>query len=204
MDETVRQVLSTAAGIIFFIGFIPYGLAIWRSRHMPDDHPDAAKPSKASWIIWIALDFLTLAGMFFAGTVNGQIIGTVLGGVVILILTLLYGKKGWTALDVFSLAGGSIGIVLWITLDNPVAAIVAAGVTGFLGSLPTFRNAWEKPGNEDRLSWTIFFVSCVCAMLAIPAWTFGDAMQPSVFFAIQTIMVAILYLRPTMLKHQAA
>lgn len=183
MDKT----LSIFAGLLFVIGFIPYIRAILRKE---------TKPVKVTWLIWASLDTITLVGMFFKNTVNGQIIGAVIGGWVIVVLALKYGTSGWTKLDKFCLGGAILGIVLWQMFDNPVLGIITSQSTMFLGSIPTFVSAWKDPSREDKLAWTIFWISCVFAIIAISHWTLADATQPIMFFAVETTMMFILFIRP--------
>jgi len=65
----------------------------------------------------------------------------------------------------------------------------------FIGSFPTFISAWKDPRKENKLAWTIFWLSCICAMIAIPRITFADAAQPTTFFLIESVMMYILYFR---------
>lgn len=181
-----KYVLTVIAGVLFIIGFVPYIRAIVRKE---------TKPTTASWLIWATLDTITLAGMFFKNAVNGQIIGAVLGAWVVAILALIYGTRGWTKLDKYCLGGAVLGIVLWLVFDNPVFGIVISNVVAFLGAIPTFKSAWGDPSREDKVAWTIYWLSCVVAVLAIPAWTLADATQPITFFVIETIMMYIVYIR---------
>ena len=181
-----RDILSAVAGIVFLCGFVPYIIAIVRKE---------TQPSKASWIIWATLDSVTLAGMYFKGTLNGQIIGAVTGAVIVVFLALKYGTPGWTKLDKQCLAGGLVGIVLWMVFDEPNFGIILSNLVVFLGSLPTFASAWKNPLNENRTAWTIFWISCVLAALTIPAWTIADAVQPMTFLAVESVMMYILYFR---------
>lgn len=181
-----KNVLSVLAGGLFVLGFVPYIVAILRGK---------TKPAKASWIIWASLDSITLAGMFFKGAVNGQILGAVLGAWVVVALALKYGVSGWTRLDRFCLIGAVLGIALWQVFSDPMLGIATSLCVVFVGSIPTFASAWKDPSKEDKLAWTIFWVSCICAVIAIPQWTLVDAAQPLVFFAVENIMMYILYIR---------
>lgn len=182
----LKHVLTLIAGVLFLLGFVPYIRAIVRGE---------TKPAKASWVIWATLDTITLAGMFFKNAINGQIIGAVIGAWVVVILALIYGTRGWTKLDKYCLGGAVLGIALWVAFDNPVFGIVVSNIVVFLGAIPTFKSAWGDPSREDKMAWTIYWLSCVFAVLAIPAWTLADATQPVIFFVIETVMMYILYVR---------
>ena len=184
--ETAKEVLGILAGVLFIIGFVPYGIAIIKKQ---------TRPEKATWVIWLAVDTLTLIGMLMAGTLNGQIVGVVLGASIILILALIYGEKGWKKFDIFCLAGAAIGMVLSLIFKNPLLAIIASSTACTIGSFPTFKSAWQDPSREDKLAWTIFWVSCVCAVLAIPHLTAADMIQPLDFFVIESAMMLILLFR---------
>jgi len=183
----IQSVLSVTAGVLFVAGFIPYVRAILVGT---------TKPAKASWIIWASLDTITLVGMCVQHSVNGQIIGAVAGAWIVVIFAIKYGTSGWTRLDKFCLAGAVLGIVLWKLFSNPTLGIVTSNSVVFLGSIPTFVSAFKDPTREDKLGWTIFWISCICAVSAIPKLTFEDATQPIVFCAIETIMMYLLYFRP--------
>ena len=166
------------------VGFIPYIRAILRKE---------TKPAKASWIIWASLDYIVLAGMIAAHTVNGQIIGAVTGATIVIGLAMKYGSTGWTKTDTFCLIGAVTGVMLWFIFSNPVFGIMISCAVAFIGSFPTFLSAWKDPSREDKLAWTIFWISCVCAVIAVPQWTLADAAQPTTFFIIETSMMYILY-----------
>ena len=179
-----KTVLSIVAGVLFVVAFVPYIRAILRGE---------TKPAKASWLIWATLDSITLAGMYAEGTVNGQILGAVGGSWVVAMLSLKYGTPGWTKVDKFCIVGAILGIALWQIFSSPVLGITSSLSVVFLGSIPTFSSAWKDPSRENRTAWTIFWLSCVIAVLAVPQWTLANAAQPITFFAVESIMMYILH-----------
>lgn len=189
----MKAIFSVVAGVLFFVGFVPYILYIRRKD-------TKAKPSKATWIIWASLDTITLAGMYAKDAVNGQSLGAVIGGWVVVAFALKYGTPGWTRLEKFCLGGAVLGIVLWQVSSNPLLGIITSLSVVFLGSIPTFVSAWKDPSSENKSAWTIFWISCVCAIMAIPQWTLADAGQPITFAVIESIMMYILYIRAHFLK----
>lgn len=174
------------AGILFVAAFVPYIRAILRNE---------TKPAKASWLIWATLDSITLAGMYAAGTLNGQILGAVTGAWIVAGLAMKYGESGWSLLDKFCLAGAALGITLWQVFDSPVLGIVTSLSVVFIGAIPTFVSAWKEPSRENRTAWTIYWISCVFALIAVPEWTLASAAQPVVFFAVESVMMYILYIK---------
>lgn len=183
----LKDILSALSGVIFFIAFIPYIWAITKGK---------TKPAKASWLIWATLDSIILIGMYFKHSLNGQIIGAVAGAWIIAILAIKYGVAGWTILDKFCLAGAALGILLWQISGNPNFGITTSLVVILLGSIPTFASAYKDPSKEDRKTWTIFFISCVIAIPAIPTWTLENAGQPIIFLVVETVMMYLLYIKP--------
>lgn len=183
----VMETISTISGIVFIIGFFPYIRAILRGE---------AKPAKASWLIWASLDTITLAGMVAKGTLNGQIVGAVLGAWIVVVLALMKGTPGWTKLDKMCLSGAILGIALWMIFSDPVLGIMTSLSVVLIGSFPTFASASRDPSQENRSAWTLFWISCVLAVIAIPSWTLADAAQPIVFTIIESVMMYLLYIKP--------
>lgn len=191
----MKETLSILAGLLFVAAFVPYIRAILRKE---------TKPAKASWLIWASLDTITLVGMFFKHSVNGQIIGAVFGAWTVAALALKYGTPGWTKLDKFCLGSAVLGIVFWQVFGDPVFGIATSLGVILIGSIPIFTSAWKDPSRENKLAWTIFWISCVCAVIAIPRWTLAGAAQPITFFVIETIMIYILFVRPRSLADKKA
>jgi hypothetical protein len=195
-EESMKDILSVVAGLLYLVAFALYIRAILRDRHLPAGTPGKTEPSKASWIIWASLDSITISGMYVEGTVNGQILGAVIGAWIVVGYAMKYGTPGWTILDKFCLVGAVLGIVLWQMFSSPILGVMISLSVVFLGSIPTFVSAWKDPSRENKFAWVIFTISCVCAIIAIPHWTLADAAQPITFFAVEAVMIYILFVRP--------
>lgn len=185
------QILSILSGIVFIVGYLPYILAILRGE---------TKPAKATWIIWEVLNVIVFAGMYSKGALNGQIATVTIGTLVIALLSLKYGEPGWTFLDKLCLGVAGLAIVLWQTFESPTIAIVTCLVASLVGSIPTFENAWRRPWTENKLAWTLYWISCVMAVIAAPSWSLIDAAQPLTFFTIETIVMYLIFIKPRFTK----
>lgn len=183
----MKNTLSVVAGIVYVIAFIPYIRAILKGQ---------TKPAKASWLIWAALDSITLAGMNAKHVVSGPIVVAASGAWIIVLLALKYGASGWTKLDKFCLDGAVVGIALWQIFDSPVLGIMTSLSVMFIAAIPTFVSAWRDPNKEDRTAWTMFWLSCLVVLPSIFDWTLASAAQPITFIVIQSVMMYLVWLHP--------
>lgn len=134
-------------------------------------------------------------GMYFENSLNGQIIGATLGVWVVVIFALKYGTSGWTGLDKFCLGCAFVGIVLWQVFSNPIIGIIMSLIVGIIGSIPTFVSAWKDPSKEDKVAWTLFWISCIFTTVAIPMYDMANAAQPLSYLAIECTMMYLLFIR---------
>lgn len=196
----MRELADLAAGLLYIIAFIPYALAIWRTRKMPSGAHGKTQPAKASWIVWAILDTVVLIGMYVEKTVNGQIIGAVIGIWVVVFLSLKFGQSGWKKRDKICLGIGITGLIFWKLSDNPELGILFSLIGMFIAAYPTFKEAWRDPSHEDKPTWIIFSVACVFALIAVPKWTIAHAGLPITAFIIDVPITVIIYFRSLKLK----
>jgi len=204
-DYTTKDVFNVLAGFVFVLAFVPYIIATVRK-----DTDES--PIWTTWLIWATLDSITLTGVYqekavdhltvidTLGAVNGSLLGAVVGAWIVTVLSVIYGKSRWTLLEKFCLAGAGLGIYLLFVLDNPTIAIAVSLSVVFIGSIPTINSARKDPTKENKLAWTMYWVACICGLIAIPAMTVEDAAQPITFFAVESIMMYTLFVRPRMLR----
>lgn len=178
--------LNVLAAALMFIGGIPYAISMIKGP---------SQAVKATWLVYATLDGITFAAMWVANTWNGQVLGAFIMSAGTFLVTLRYGKPGWTKLDVACLSIGFIGLVLWYFFSDPNLAIATSLFVVIVGTIPTFKSAWDEPKNESGLGWILFFSSSIPAMMAIPKWDFGNAAQPIVFALVQGTMLILIYRR---------
>jgi hypothetical protein len=179
--------VNIASGVLFFVAFLPY---VWAILH------HQTVPSPVTWAIWASVDTLALLAMKKEKAKTGQLTGAVTGAWVITILALFFGKPTMGAIEWVSIIGALIGIVLWKKTGNALLAIICSQAATFIGAIPTFVDAYRIPAVEDPIAWSIWFASCICALLAIRKWNLAEALQPLTFTAIETVMVILVVIRP--------
>lgn len=182
--------MNTVSGVLCFIAFLPYVLAIARGQTVP---------SPVSWAIWASVDTLALLAMRKERAMSGQLTGAVAGAWIITILALIFGRSAMGTVEWLSISGAVAGIILWQRTGNAVFAIICAQIAVLAGAIPTFVGAYNDPSQEDAVAWSIWFVSCICALLAIKKWDIANALQPLTFAVVETVMVVLVIIRPHLL-----
>lgn len=183
--------MNTLSGILFFVAFMPYTWAIINHQTVP---------SPVSWAIWASVDTLALLAMRKERAPVGQLTGAVLGAWSVTVLALIFGKPTMGSVEWVSIIGAVAGVILWQKTGNAVTAIVCSQLAVFAGAFPTFANGYNNPSQENPIAWTIWFVSCICALFAIKKWNLAEALQPLTFTAIETTMVVLVVIRPHLLS----
>jgi hypothetical protein len=179
--------LDILSGTLMFLGGVPFYFSMKRGP---------GHPMIVTWLMYAVLDCITFGSMWSAGTLNGQIIGTVAVSVPTFLLTLKYGETSKSVLELTCIAIGIFGLFLWYWFSSPLVAFGMSLLLVTIGSAPTYKSAWDNPKNENGWAWILFFLSSIPAIYLIKAWTFKDAAQPITYILIQGSMLCLIY-RPT-------
>jgi len=189
--------MNALSGILFLIAFVPY---VWAIIH------HQTVPSPVSWAIWASVDTLSLLAMKKAAKEKGekvsmgQLTGAVAGAWIITVLAILFGKSTMGAVEWITIAIAALGILLWKTTGHAILALVCAQIATLAGGIPTVVNGYLHPAQEDPLAWSIWWLSCVFALLAIKnRRKLEDVLQPLVFTAIESAMLILVVIRPYIL-----
>jgi len=187
VKEKTKERLNTISGVLYFIAFVPYIIAILSRETIP---------SPVSWAIWASVDTLALFAMKKEDATRGQLTGAVCGAWFVTVLAIIFGKPTMGSIEWVSIVGALLGIILWKKTRNAVAAIICSQIAVFVGAIPTFIHAYQNPAQENALAWIIWTISCFCALFAIKKWNIANALQPITFTVIEVIMVILVVLFP--------
>ena len=183
--EVFRKTCFAALAFLFSLAaYAPYAWEVFKNR---------AHPTLSSWISWLAMNVVILAGMLAQGTIAWQMVAYILGISLIIVMSLW--KKiplGWKRLDTFCVVSVGIAIVLWISTENPNTAIVISVAADCVGTVPMLVNIWHKPEREPYLPWILTIIGGGFGVLAIQKMSIADALTPIVFFALQALIVLFL------------
>lgn len=181
------SMIGIIAGVIEFIGFLPYILDTLNRK---------VTPNKATWIIWTFLGVI-IAASYYASGARDTIwmpIASAIGIIIVALLSLKYGEEGWTPLDKTCLIGAGAGLALWWYTNEPTLAYGMTTIVDAIGALPTIKKAYDRPESERNFAWPLFFIASVLNLIAIRQWTFTIALYPVYVFVLNSSMSALVFL----------
>ncbi len=180
-----KAIIGEIAGYVNLIAYFPYLMSILRGE---------TKPSKVTWWVWSTLEIMMTASYIMSGAESTKWlpIASCAGMILTAILSIWYGKKGWSNIDSICLAGSIIGIVVWILSGVPIIALVCFLVVDLLALIPTCVKSWKNPKEEDLFAWIITLLSGFINLFAVEFWNFSIGIFPVYSIFIYIVVVAIL------------
>lgn len=163
-----------------------------------------ARPSRASWIVWTPLCWLTVASNWQAGADLTLIkLTTMCAGVTIVaLLALRFGTGGWSPLDRLCMALTALGVAAWIQTSEPVAGLALFILADLAAAVPTLVDAARQPGKDSRAAWILAFAAATLNLGAVQAghwtasWSGFGVWGFNVYLVLLNGAVAGLLLRP--------
>lgn len=187
MTDFVTE-LGKIAGVLAFLGYIPYLLSIVRRKTLPNP---------ATWWIWSIMGAILLASYYAAGNQDAiwVPISYFIGPTVTAILSVRYGRNEFSKFEWYCLAGAGFSLLLWWLTDSPEIALTINIMIDLIAIAPTLRKTYFKPDSEDPLSWSIFWVANtlnVCVVLLSGNITYGALAYPLELFLLPTSIMFLV------------
>ena len=183
----MSEFFGIAAPIVSLIGFVPYLISILKGK---------TRPSSASWWTWTILSFVIVLSSW-AGGAPWQILllptWLFILQLIVAVLSLKFGDKKWGLTNQICVGGAIFGILLWALTGNPLLALGLSILSDLIASIPNFRHVYLHPEQEDRLAWTIGWLSAILEILAIKNWTFVESSWAVYFILNMSLTLCFLY-----------
>ena len=119
---------------------------------------------------------------------------SLLGCLIILLLSIKRGMGGWAKLDIVSLMIAGIGICLWQVTRNPILALYFSILADFSGSVPTLIKAYRYPQTESPIFFFISGLSSGSNLLAHDTWKFAEIVYPLYLVVMSISLLTIIHL----------
>lgn len=173
--------------VLFLVSFFPYAWEIMKKR---------IHPVMATWGVFALLDAISLLALWKSGAVTPLAVLALLSSTGVVLLSLIYGKKGWSYVDLICFILAVVAILAWQLMQDPFYGLCISQAAILVAAVPTFASVYRNPANESLLAWGINLLSgsaLIFALFLRDARGIELWLQPYVFFLIQaTIVVLIL------------
>ena len=159
-----------------------------------------AKPHRVTrFIVWLA----SIAGVL--GVIHGSNLpGKIFAGIFLvratylLVMSAIYGVRGFTKLDIYCLIFGVVAIVSYALTGNGVLAISLGIIADVIGYIPTFIKTYHHPKSEDPVFFSIEGLASFLGVLAV--WQLKADILFPIYFTLCSALVVFLIYRKKLIK----
>ena len=160
----MKQIISSIAVILTFIGYVPYYRDILKGKTHPHIY---------SWSLWSLLTILLVALQIKGGAGSAMWVTAAAGllciGVVI--LGLKNGKKDITVSDKVVAILSLAAIGFWLLANQPTISLILVICADMLAFVPTIRKSWHQPHSETLSMYVMNTFRFFLALLAVETYT---------------------------------
>lgn len=154
-----------------------------------------AQPNPVSWLLWGIVPLIAFAAELVAGVGIVAIVTLALGVSPLMVFAAAIYKNHrsfqLTGFNLLCAIVAVVGIIIWITTQQPELAIAAMIVADFFSSLPTVKKAWQKPKTEFPPTYLLSATSMLITLLTISSWSFAASAFPIYVLILNTTIFAI-------------
>lgn len=154
-------------------------------------------PHSFTFFIWGFVGIITWGLQVYGGAGLGAWVTLAASMILIFIffLSLKYGEKNITRLDIFFLAVALIALFLWIFAKQPILSVILLVAVDAIGYGPTMRKVWKKPREELLLTWEITAVRNILSVLALQSFNVLTFLSPVVCAFMNICLSMIIIIR---------
>lgn len=161
-----RIVLVGLSTLITFALTIPY---------LRDTLQGKTRPNRVSWGLWAAAPLIGTGAALSAGADPWVTVRTFLAGFLPLVVFCVsfINRQSYWQISFFDWICGScsvIAIVLWLTIGDPLYALLLTIIGDTFATLPTLAKTWKYPETETGITYFGYFLSAVLILPLVPEW----------------------------------
>lgn len=185
---TPGEWLGLGSVVVSFVGSAAYFQGILKG---------SIKPHAFTWLIWAIMAAIVFAAQYLEGAAAGAwaTAAACVIQFVIAAVGFFQKERDITRSDSVALAGALLSIPLWVITKDPVWSVILLTVIDVIGYYPTFRKSWHDPYNESALSFAIWTLQWVLALMAMAHYNITTALYPAAIVIMNTAVVFTLLWR---------
>lgn len=187
------EIFGYTSGILFMLSVIPYVRSILKGD---------TKPQRITWLIWAVLVFIAFFSQLAKGATWSLLLtaGDAIAIIIVFIFSIKYGVGGFSKIDILSLVGAGLSLVLWYFTNEPAIALFLIIIIDLIGANLTFIKSWRNPETEYWFSWAMCGIGGFFGVLSVGNFNFVLLSYPLYIFLINSLMAVIILTRGKILK----
>ena len=180
-------VFGTLSALAILIGGIPY---------IKDIYYKKVRPHVLSWLGWAFITGLGASAMYAEGSTWLALI-VAANTVTCLSIALFSIVRNVAIFQTFKwdwvfFGLGILGLILWLTLDMPILALVCAILADFCFGVPTIVKTYKEPGSETPFAWIMATISGFLSLFAIQVFAFYEIAYPLYLFLFDGLVLLLV------------
>lgn len=181
---TLPELFGILSGVVILFGGPPYLLDILKGK---------TKPQRTTWFIWTVLGVISFTSQLKLGAHWSLVyVGlNAAGNITVFLLSLKYGIGGWRKLDVLALCIATVGVIIAVTVDSPLIALLGSILADFSGTSLTLYKTYLQPSTETSITWFFLGTSSLFAALAVGKMDFSLLLYP-LYLSVVTYGVLVM------------
>jgi hypothetical protein len=158
-------------------------------------HAGTTTPHRGSWLVWSVIALVAAVshgadgGRWSLLVLAAQAVGTVL----IFGWAIRRGMGGVTSANAALLTVALLGILGWLTLDDPIAATACAALADGAGLVAIVPKIWREPDSETCATYALAGAGGLLTVLAVPSMEASLLLFP-IYYCVGNTAVAHLIL----------
>ncbi|MCD5422893.1 hypothetical protein LRS71_25675, partial [Rhodococcus pyridinivorans] len=159
----------------------------------------AVRPNRVSWFLWGSAAMIAFLAQLDdgVGLPAVSMLAFAVGPFAIIAASFWNRQSCWRV-SAFDLSCGTVSIValiLWLTLDSPVLAVLTAVAADAIGGIPTMVKAWKYPETERSVSYLCGTLNGLITLLSLQSWSLSQVAFPLYLVALGTSLATIIWVR---------
>jgi len=176
--------------LLSLVGSARYALQTVRGR---------TRPNRVTWFLWAIAPIIGFIAQLDGGVGLPSIMTLSVGvGPAIIFLASFVNPVSYWRIAPFDVACGLasvLALVVWLSLDDPKAAVVCAVLADLLAGVPTIRKGWSDPATENGAVFVLSAANAVVTLFTIDRWDVATWAFPVYIAAIGLTLFLIVQLR---------
>jgi len=182
------EIFGYISGILMILSVIPYTRSILKGN---------TKPQRMTWLIWTILTLIAFFSQLAKGASWSLFVtaGDMIAILVTFIFSIKYGVGGFRKIDILSLIGALVSLLLWYLTKEPAIALFLIILIDIIGANLTIIKSWKNPETENWICWAMCGVGGLFGIFSVGSFNLILLAYPIYICLINSIMAIIVIFR---------